>query len=127
MTAKMTGSCACKSVQFEVSGAFERTGKCHCSDCQKFTGGGPNYWGMVRTDQLEVTRGDPSSFSKQGDSGGLVHRYFCQACGTPLWSGLENRPIFIVKLGAFDTAPDVQIGSARYETSAPPWHANQPD
>src|SRR5580698_7609590 len=80
------GGCACGAVRFKVTAPFLGVAACHCTDCQKASGGGPNYVALAPASGLEVTRGEARVFHAKGDSGGEVGRAFCADCGTPLWS-----------------------------------------
>lgn len=124
-----TGSCGCGAIHFRVVAEPLGTGACHCTDCQKFSGGGPNYVALLPKGTLEVTRGEPHVYLGKGDSGGAVERAFCPDCGTPLWSIPEHAPFFTVKVGAFDHNKDLEPKMHIYVASAPDWHpisANRP-
>ena len=97
------GGCACGAVRFKLSGALPGSGVCHCRDCQKSTGGGPNYVALVPRTGFEVTKGQPKVYVSTADSGAEVGRAFCAECGSPLWSiPRADMPFFTVKLGALD-------------------------
>jgi hypothetical protein len=38
-----TGGCACGAIRFKITAPLMGVGVCHCTDCQKASGGGPNY------------------------------------------------------------------------------------
>lgn len=117
-----TGGCACGEIRFKVTGPFMGVGVCHCTDCQKASGGGPNYVALAPSDGFEVTKGEARIFVSKGDSGGDVGRAFCAGCGTPLWSLVSNAPFRPVKLGALDDSSDLTPMLHLYVSSAPPWH-----
>lgn len=119
---KRTGGCACGAVRFEAAEPFFAVGSCHCTDCQKISGGGPNYVALVPKAALTVTKGEPKLHEKAGDSGKTVKRAFCGECGTPLWSLPPEGPFFPVKLGAFDDAAGLAPQMQIYTSSAPAWH-----
>jgi hypothetical protein len=78
-----TGGCACRAIRFRITGPFLAVGVCHCTDCQKASGGGPNYFAVAPSDAFEVTRGEAKVYVGKGDSGADVRRAFCQECGSP--------------------------------------------
>jgi hypothetical protein len=117
-----TGGCACGAIRFEIKAPFIGIGACHCTDCQKASGGGPNYVGLVPKEALLVTRGEAKFFHAKADSGAEVARAFCPDCGTPLWSVPADLPFFPVKLGALDERADVAPQMHIYVASAPSWH-----
>jgi len=97
-------------------------GVCHCTDCQKASGGGPNYVALAPKTAFEVTKGEARVYLCKADSGQDSGRAFCPDCGTPLWSALPNAPVMTVKLGALDHNADLTPGLHLYTASAAPWH-----
>ena len=120
-----TGGCACGAVRFKITAPFLGVGMCHCTDCQKASGGGPNYVALAPAASLEVTKGEARVFRAKGGSGAEVGRAFCPDCGTPLWSLPANEPFLPVKLGALDENADLAPGLHIYAASAPKWHPMQ--
>ncbi|WP_281858237.1 GFA family protein [Litoreibacter halocynthiae] len=122
-----TGSCACGAIRFTITAPFIGVGMCHCTKCQKASGGGPNYVALTPKDGLEVTQGQPSIFQSEGSSGGTIGRAFCGDCGTPLWSIPAHEPFFALKLGALDDNSDLEPEMHIYVSSAPKWHGINDD
>jgi len=116
------GGCACGAIRFQVTAPLLSVGACHCTDCQKGSGGGPNYVAVATAESFEVTQGSAKSFSTVGDSGAPATRFFCADCGTPLWSQPDFIPIRPIKIAAFDDAADLIPTSHIYMDSAPDWH-----
>jgi hypothetical protein len=117
------GGCACGAVRFKVSAPFMGVGVCHCTDCQKGSGGGPNYVALAPTTAFEVTKGKAKVYAVTGDSGADIGRAFCPDCGSPLWSEPGGGAPFVpVKLGALDDSSDLTPSLHLYTASAPPWH-----
>jgi hypothetical protein len=117
-----TGGCACGAIRFKITEPFVGVGVCHCTDCQKASGGAPNYVGLAPTPAFEVTRGEAKVYHSKGDSGAEVGRAFCPDCGTPLWSVPAHQPFTPVKLGALDENSDLTPNLHLYVDSAAPWH-----
>ena len=116
------GGCACGAVRFVVKAPFMGVGACHCTDCQKASGGGPNYIALAPKDAFAVTRGEAKLYRGRADSGAEAVRAFCGECGTPLWSVPAGLPFIPVKVGAFDDSADLVPGMHLYASSAQPWH-----
>ena len=117
------GGCACGKVRFRITAPIMGVAVCHCLDCQKASGGGPNYVALVPKIGFEVTRGEAKVYSSKADSGGDVGRAFCADCGTPLWTVTgPMTPFYPVKLGALDDSSAVSPGLHLYTDSAQPWH-----
>ena len=120
---EIEGGCACGKVRFKISGPLMGVGVCHCLDCQKASGGGPNYVVLAPKAGFEVTRGDPKIYMSRADSGSDIGRAFCADCGTPLWSNTGPAAPFIpVKVGALDDPSGISPGVHLYVDSAQPWH-----
>jgi hypothetical protein len=117
-----TGGCACGAIRFKITAPFAGVGVCHCTDCQKASGGGPNYVALAPTAAFEVTKGEAKIYGTKGDSGGEAMRAFCPECGSPLWSASSTLPFTPVKLGALDDNSDLTPSLHLYAASAPPWH-----
>ena len=116
------GGCACGAIRFSIDAAPLGTGACHCTQCQKFSGGGPNYVALLPKGALTVLKGQPKFYCASGDSGGAVGRAFCADCGAHLWSIPEHAPFMPVKVGAFDELADLGPKMHIYTASAPSWH-----
>ncbi|MGQ7842877.1 GFA family protein [Granulosicoccus sp. 3-233] len=121
MTAR-EGGCACGQIRFRIDAPLLGVGICHCRDCQKSSGGAPNYVALAPESGFHVLQGEPRIFSSKSDSGTDAKRAFCPDCGTPLWSHPPDAPFVPVKLGALDDSSDLQPGVHIFVDSAPPWH-----
>lgn len=117
------GGCACGAIRFKVTAPFLGIGACHCTDCQKTSGGGPNYVALTPVAALCLIKGEPKVYHSKGDSGADVGRAFCADCGAPLWSVPADAPFITVKLGALDERADLSPQMHVYVASAPRWHA----
>ncbi len=117
-----TGGCACGAVRFKIMAPFLAVCACHCTECQKASGGGPNYAGLAPVTAVCVTKGEPRVHRTKGDSGSEVGRAFCADCGTPLWGVPKHAAFLVVKLGALDDNADLSPEMHAYVSSAPPWH-----
>ena len=117
-----TGGCACGAVRFKLTAPFLGVGACHCADCQKASGGGPNYVGLAPPSAVSVIKGEPRIYRSKADSGAEVGKAFCPECGTPLWSLPAHEPYTPIKLGALDDNADLSLDMHIYVGSAPRWH-----
>ncbi len=116
------GGCACGKVRFKITAPLMGIAVCHCTDCQKSSGGPPNYVALAPTAAFEVTHGEPKSYTLTAASGAAISRTFCSDCGTPLWSEPAGAPFFPVKLGALDDSSALRPGLHLYTDPAQPWH-----
>ena len=123
MTEVREGGCLCGAIRLRASGPAARMTVCHCTDCQKVSGGAPSYLWGASAENFAVTKGEPASFTVTGASGKPVTRFFCRDCGAPLHSIPEvYEGVVYVKLGAFDAPPDFVPQASVWTRSAPAWH-----
>ncbi|MBL6815009.1 MAG: GFA family protein [Pseudomonadales bacterium] len=80
------GSCHCGDVTFEAKANPSRVVICHCTDCQKMSGG--PYRSIVQVKEADFTllSGEPKLYFKVGDSGNRRELSFCVNCGSHLYA-----------------------------------------
>ena len=83
MEPKVSGGCACGAVQYDCTAKPIMIFNCHCRDCQRFAGSACTTAVIVSEGDLNIS-GELACYPSIGDSGGLVHRFFCPKCGTPI-------------------------------------------
>jgi hypothetical protein len=98
----MTGSCLCGQVRYTADAEPMFTGVCHCTKCQKQSGGAFNVVVAVPTASLKVA-GSLKSHTSKGDSGKDVVARFCPDCGSTITSEPEVMPgASILRAGTLD-------------------------
>jgi len=70
------GGCRCGQVRLKVSGGPMMTMACHCTGCQRMTGGAYSLTSMYPSEAFAVTAGDPVL----GGLRGATRHYFCPSC-----------------------------------------------
>jgi hypothetical protein len=99
----VTGGCLCGAVRYSITGEVGPAGYCHCTDCRRVTGSAFNISAPVRIADFELTGGALGSHSHAAESGTILTRYFCAACGSPIYGGSPRHPeIIYVRAGSFD-------------------------
>ena len=121
MPPPITGGCCCGAVRFQFDDAPIAVRACWCRDCQYLAAGNATVNATFRTDRFTCT-GALGEFVSNADSGSVMRRSFCPACGTPLFSQSDRRPnLIVVRVGALDD-PEIGRPSAFIWTaSAPSW------
>lgn len=121
MATTRTGGCLCGAVRYEVAADPLAVICCHCTDCQKASGG--PYATVVLVPRPAVTiRGATKAFTVEAESGNTVTRRFCPECGTPLFSEISMNPdLFVVKQGTFDDRRGLGPSMNIWTASAQPW------
>ncbi|MEM7078585.1 MAG: GFA family protein [Pseudomonadota bacterium] len=118
----MTGQCLCGAIRYEITANFALTGVCHCKNCQRQGGSAFSTLAGVPTAALKIT-GTPKMFQDQDtDSGNPVERYFCGACGSPIYSALPGQPDMVfLKTGTLDNTGDFKVQFHVWCDSKQPW------
>src|SRR4051794_40279207 len=119
----LAGSCACGTVRFQVTSAFETAGFCHCTRCQRRAGTPWSMNGMVPYDAVEVLAGAESVTYWRPEDG--MPKAFCSVCGGHVWSGEPGAGTVVgVRFGALHGDPGIEpsgaSGSPRRRAGAPP-------
>lgn len=98
----INGSCLCGTVKYQVNAEISQILLCHCSRCRKATGSAFAALTLVRTEDFQFLAGEHAV--KHFDSAPGVGRYFCQDCGSPLFTKRENAPELLrLRIGTLDT------------------------
>ena len=119
----LAGGCACGVSRFKLTAGPLIVHACHCRDCQRLTGSAfvTNIW--IEKKFVEALSGAPKSFKLSGGSGKPHEVFFCDKCGTYLWSKYYASPgdTLLVRVGTLDhpeaVKPDVHI----FTRSKLPW------
>ncbi len=114
-------ACGCGALTARAVGAPVRISLCHCLECQRRTGSVFGAQARWPADKVSV-EGPSTSWSRTGDSGGVITSRFCPTCGATVAYELGRVPGFVViPLGAF---ADPTIGPpvfSVYEARKHPW------
>ncbi len=98
----ITGGCYCGAVRYEAEGDPIMKARCHCRECQYFTGGEGNDFIAMPVAGFRFTKGEPKSFTRP-DLKGAATRQFCPECGTQLLTRSQALPhAVILKVGSLD-------------------------
>jgi hypothetical protein len=121
VTPSTTGGCLCGRVRFALSRPAEAAGYCHCTRCQKRTGGGSSVQARIDGTTFTLTQGDEFVRAWRPPNGGF-DKAFCGECGSHLFSRNPDDPSQMsVRLGAFDGDPGVRPSWHTFVHYAPPW------
>src|SRR6185436_3653924 len=110
MAELITGGCLCGKIRYEVSQAPQSIIACHCTHCQKISGAGSSHNAVLPTSAITFTAGQPKCYRDTGQSGNILHRYFCADCGSSLYSQREKNPeMTILKVGTLDKPGNMKL------------------
>ena len=122
MTTALEGGCACGQVRYRLGDAPMFVNCCHCTWCQRETGGAFVINAIIETSRVAVTKGASEAVPTPSESGRgqLIHR--CPACHVALWSHYGGRgAIAFVRGGTLDDAAAVTPGAFIFTRSKLPW------
>ena len=119
---KKTGSCLCGEVSYSFNESSVISGHhCHCKDCQKSTGSGKATIVMIPENALQM-KGEIKIYTVTGTDGSHVTRGFCESCGSPLISYIEEmQGIRLIKAGSLDDSSWLKIDSNFWSSTAREW------
>lgn len=115
-----SGRCLCGAINFTLSADPLVTRICWCRDCQHLSANGTVNL-LIAVESLSVS-GELAEYTKQADSGNLITRQFCSACGTHLFAKADVRPQFrVVRAGNLDEPSSIKPDMNIWVSSAPQW------
>lgn len=115
-----TGGCLCGAVRFRALTGDE-VNACHCTQCQRWTGGGPYY--SVRAREVEVTGAD-RVIAYHASAWG--ERASCGTCGAILYWRMQGKPLSNLAAGALDDPSGLRVTSEIFVDYRPEWMAPYP-
>jgi hypothetical protein len=125
------GGCVCTKVRYAVQSEPARITICHCTFCQKVTGGAYLVEPIFDEKDFSITTDDVKTYQHRSEgSGKLVYVHFCGACGTKLYLSFERFPDIIGVFGGtfdnpnwFERTPGntkhIFLGVAQHGTAIP--------
>jgi hypothetical protein len=117
------GRCTCGSVRYRMNRPPMIVHACHCTECQRLSGGAFAINALVERDQVELLRGEPVEAAVTGTSGKPQAIMRCPNCRVALWSHYPGAGpnIAFVRVGTLDEPgrlpPDIHI----YTSTKLPW------
>ena len=116
----LTGHCECGAVQFEIDEPLEAAGYCHCTRCQRRTGGSASASARVAPGSLRVVEGEEHLRAWEPEGG--FAKVFCGECGSALFG---RAPVSdehsLVRMGVIDGDPGIRMQGHQYLESAAVW------
>jgi hypothetical protein len=116
----LTGGCLCGGVRFEVTEQPVSFTYCHCTRCQRRTGGAWSAQARVTGGSVRFLQGEELVKGWQPPDDGW-EKCFCASCGSQLFSKRRDGEIWSVRLGAFDEDPGLQPKHHQYVAYAAAW------
>jgi hypothetical protein len=114
----MHGHCTCSRIRYRLTDRPLFTHACHCTWCQRETGGPHAVNALIETDRIEVLAGSPVEVPTPSNSGRGQVMIRCPDCHVALWSHYAGagRAFAFVRTGTLDQPagcpPDIHIFTA---------------
>lgn len=118
-----TGRCLCGAVTIVTTGDAIATAVCHCSHCQRQSGGAFSVNIVLHESQLSIS-GELKTYEERGenDDDVYVRRKFCPTCGSPIVSELaKTAGVVAVKAGVLDDTSGVKPTVQVWCVDRQPW------
>jgi hypothetical protein len=116
-----SGSCGCGRVRFELAQPAALAGYCHCTRCQKRTGGASSPQARIDGIAVTILSGEELITSWRHPDGG-AEKSFCSVCGSHLFSASPaDHSVMSVRMSAFDGDPGVRPSFRQYVDYAAAW------
>jgi hypothetical protein len=113
-------SCGCGRIRFELSAPAQHAGYCHCTRCQKRTGGASSAQARLDGIELRFLAGEELVSCWHPEGG--AEKCFCSVCGSHIFSrNPETHAGLSVRMGAFDGDPGVRPSFRQYVDYAATW------
>ncbi len=99
----LLGGCQCGACRYAIGEPPLTVYACHCSECQRQSGGAFGMSMPVRAIAFALTAGTPQRWRRTAASGRAVDCVFCPDCGTRLFHApLRDPAVVNVKPGTLD-------------------------
>ncbi len=116
----LTGHCGCEGVRFEIDEPLKAAGYCHCTRCQRRTGGAASATAVLAPGSLRILEGE--DLLKAWVPGDGFAKIFCGACGSALFGRPpDSEEITLVRLGVIDGDPGIRPQGRQFVAYAAPW------
>lgn len=100
------GGCLCGAARYEINLDGNKTGNCHCRDCQKNSGAPFMPFANVDSGQFRWIAKPEGVYQ----SSSWARRRFCMKCGTPLtWEAIERPERQSVSMCTLDDTSGVEV------------------
>jgi hypothetical protein len=121
---KVTGSCLCRKVSFEITGNMGVFQYCHCSRCRKVTGSAHAANLFVSPEHFRWLSGEDNVGRYDPDFTKYFATCFCKTCGSSLPWLSKSGKVVIVPAGTLDQDPGIRPSKNIFCGSRPDWYTS---
>lgn len=118
---KLSGSCLCGAVAYEISGEAGQFWHCHCRRCRKATGTGHATNLIMKPDAASWTAGEELLTSYKVPEAKRFGTTFCSVCGTLMPRFSLEAGFAVVPAGTLDVDPGIKPNGRIFQGSKATW------
>ena len=118
---KLTGSCLCGGIRYELTQVPVWAHSCHCSRCRKTTGAAFASNLFLPLAALSYTKGEDLLRSFKPPEAERFTHVFCSHCGSTLPFINKARGLVGVPMGSLDDDPRYSLRAHIFVDSKAPW------
>jgi hypothetical protein len=116
----LSGACLCGTVCYQIDGRPRFMYRCYCNKCRAASGGPFANNVIVDADRFRITTGRERLAAFE--SSPRKFRYFCSACGSPIYShGEQTKHIVSVRTCTLKEDPGLRVAYHAFVASKAPW------
>lgn len=120
------GSCLCKGIHYQIEQSLGPIIYCHCKRCRKSSGSAFVSSTEILRSDFKITKGQ--EMIARYENPGAVDRFFCQHCGSQLYSQRAATPLLMrVRLGTLDDTIQEKVRLHIFVGSKAEWYEIQDD
>ncbi len=118
----MTGGCSCGAIRYEIASFPLLLYCCHCTDCQRASGGAFALNMPVLVRDFRILHGDARGWRHRSPKGVEVTSRFCGDCGARLYGERSGRAEIVnLRAGTLDDTSWLVPAAHMFTRSAQPW------
>lgn len=118
---KLSGSCLCGAVRYEISGSEGRFWHCHCRRCRKATGTGHASNVLLKPDSVDWVAGEELLKVYKVPDAKRFAAVFCGVCGSLMPRVAPDMSIAVVPAGTLDNDPGLRPEARIFQGSKAAW------
>ena len=120
---KVTGSCLCGEVNYEVTGNLGIFQYCHCSRCRKATGSAHAANIIVAPEHFSWRSGEENVGRYEVPQASHFANSFCKKCGSTLPWPTKSGKAVVIPAGTLDDHPGIEPMQNIFCGSKAQWYA----
>lgn len=121
MAAPYFGHCLCGAIRYRVNAEPYTLYACHCTDCQRRTGGAFGLSMLVKREAVELLQGEPARYSATLSNNRTKSGRMCGACGTRLWGEPTIGTVCVIQHGNLEGPTGLAPIAHQWMCEAQPW------